>query len=133
MAEEKIQSVIVKKHRVNKAENPVPERINLLERNFKTNGLAISHIFTLLATFMDLQSRRIVGYAFGNAMLNRDVSASLIVHTDLGAQFFGIEFETLLQQVGAQHSYNHKADSYDNADIEAFHATYKKEVRSLDV
>jgi Transposase and inactivated derivatives len=152
MAEEKIQSVIVKKHRANKAGNPVPERMNLLERNFKTNGLNekwvgdITYIhtendgWTYLATFMDLHSRRIVGYAygkymtdnlvmnaFGNAMLNRDVPASLIVHTDLGAQFTGLEFETLLQQVGAQHSYSHKANPYDNAVIEAFHATYKKE------
>lgn len=65
--------------------------------------------------------------AFSNALIDRNVFEGLTVHTDLGSQFTGVAFEEILISVGAKHSYSRKATPYDNAIIESFHASFKKE------
>ncbi|KRL44698.1 putative transposase OrfB [Lacticaseibacillus paracasei] len=152
MHEEGLYSIIQRKWRASSAANPVAERHNLMDQDFSTTTINqkwagdITYIhtqkdgWTYLCTFMDLYSRRIVGYAygpdmtvnlvlnaFGNAISNRDVYDGLIVQTDLGSQFISAEFERQLTYVGATHSYSHKGTPYDNAMIESFHATFKKE------
>jgi transposase InsO family protein len=152
MREDNLHSIIRRKYRATAAANPVAERTNLLEQDFSTTDInqkwvgdityvnTVKDGWTYLCTFMDLCSRRIVGFAygrnmtenlvinaFGNALINRDVYGGLTVHTDLGSQFTGENFEQLLTSVSARHSYSRKATPYDNAVIESFHATFKKE------
>ena len=66
--------------------------------------------------------------ALDNATLNRQIKGQrLIVHTDLGSQYTGFAFENKLHELGLIHSYSRKGTPYDNAGIESFHATLKKE------
>ncbi|KRM54881.1 IS3 family transposase [Lacticaseibacillus sharpeae] len=152
MREEGLCSITRRKYRATPAANPVAERNNLLAQDFSTTNINqkwagdITYVktakdgWTYLCTFMDLFSRRIVGFAYGrdmteplvikafsNALINRDVYEGLTVHTDLGSQFTGKDFEEILVSVGAKHSYSRKATPYDNAIIESFHASFKKE------
>lgn len=148
MREEGLRSITRRKYRPAPAANPVVERNNLLAQDFSTTDINqkwagdITYVkttkdgWTYLCTFMDLFSRRIVGFAYGrdmtealvikafsNALTDRDVT----VHTDLGRQFTGVAFEEILISVGTKHSYSRKATPYDNAIIESFHASFKKE------
>lgn len=152
MRQDNLRAITHRKYRATKASNPVAERKNIIEQDFSTSTVNekwagdITYIYTqqegwtYLCTFMDMFSRRIVGFSYGrrmtdslvlnafnNALLNREVTGQLIVHTDLGSQFIGQAFEEQLQLFGIQHSYSHKATPYDNAIIESFHATYKRE------
>jgi transposase InsO family protein len=147
------RSIIVKKYRPATNHELVYDRFNLLNQDFTTSApnqkwlTDMTYVYTLkdgwtyLASVMDLWSRKIIGYAYGtqmdanlvttalgNAALNRRVKGkNIIVHTDLGSQFTGVEFETALTQMGMTHSYSRKGTPYDNAGIESFHATIKKE------
>lgn len=152
MREGGLVAITRRKYRATRASNPIDERHNILKQDFTTTGPNqkwvgdITYIKTLLdgwtylCTFMDLYSRRIVGFAygrdmtdnlvanaFGNAIINRNWHGNLIVHTDLGAQFVSDIFEDQLAKVGGIHSYSRKATPYDNAVIESFHATFKRE------
>lgn len=152
MREEGMRSITCRKYRAAPAKNPVAERNNLLAQDFSTTAINqkwagdITYVqttkdgWTYLCTFMDLFSRRIVGFAYGrdmtetlvikafsNALTDRNVFEGLTVHTDLGSQFTGVAFEEILVSVGAKHSYSRKATPYDNAIIESFHASFKKE------
>ena len=90
--------------------------------------------------FMDLFSKKIIGYAYGtsmtadlavkaveNACLNVKVTEGIILHSDLGSQYTSHEFENLLSSKGMIHSYSRKGNPYDNACIESFHSVLKKE------
>jgi putative transposase len=152
MHEDGLRSITRHKYRAASAANPVVERDNLLAQDFSTTNINqkwagdITYVkttkdgWTYLCTFMDLFSRRIVGFAYGrdmtetlvikafsNALMDRNVYEGLTVHTDLGSQFTGAAFEEILVSVGAKHSYSRKATPYDNAIIESFHASFKKE------
>lgn len=152
MREEGLRSITRRKYRAAPAANPVAERNNLLAQDFSTTAINqkwagdITYVqtakdgWTYLCNFMDLFSRRIVGFAYGrdmtetlvikafsNALIDRNVFEGLTVHTDLGSQFTGVAFEEILISVGAKHSYSRKATPYDNAIIESFHASFKKE------
>ncbi len=94
-----------------------------------------------LISFMDLFSRRIVGWtlgrsqktsevivAFTNAIKKRKPLPGLIVHSDKGAQFRSHLYREFVMANGFLYSYtqlNHSCDQ--NANQESFHATLKKE------
>lgn len=84
--------------------------------------------------------KKIVGYKFGRCMtvdlvlnaLENDMMAQqpapgLILHTDLGTQYTSGDFCKQLEQHGVTPSYSRKGCPYDNACIESFRATLKKE------
>jgi len=52
---------------------------------------------------------------------------SLILHSDLGSQYTSSTVEEYLKSKGIKHSYSKKGYPYDNAPMESFHASLKKE------
>lgn len=125
---------------------------NLLDRKFTVPVLDtvwvsdITYIYTqdgwlYLASVMDLCSRRIVGYTLSDSMKTELVSSALkkalllrqpkkgfLHHSDRGSQYCSKEYIELLEEREVQISMSRKGDPYDNACIESFHATIKKEL-----
>ena len=152
MKKENIRSVILKKYKPHSSNSTVEERINLLEQDFSTTTINekwvtdITYIHTqkdgwcYLASVMDLYSKKIVGYSFSrnmttnlvvkaleNAYYAQKPPEGLILHTDLGTQYTSQEFQTILANYKITPSFSKKGCPYDNACIESFHATLKKE------
>jgi len=106
----------------------------------------ITYIWTLegwlyLASVMDLYSRKIVGWALdshmrkdlplealNNALNSRKVTKKLIHHSDRGSQYCSNDYIDKLVDNKIKISMSRKGDPYDNACIESFHATIKKEL-----
>ncbi|WP_425431906.1 IS3 family transposase [Gracilibacillus ureilyticus] len=147
-----IQSNITKKFRPTPTQTPVEERENVLEQDFTTTSINekwvadITYIHTLrdswcyLASVLDLHTKKIVGYKFSRTMttelvleaLENAVQAQkpepgLIIHTDLGTQYTSEAFQEQLKNHEMIASFSRKGCPYDNACIESFHATLKKE------
>lgn len=94
-----------------------------------------------LISFMDLFSRKIVGWhlgrtqkatdveiAFHIAIKNRKPLPGLIIHSDKGSQFRSKLYRKLLAENGLLYSYTELDHSCDqNANQESFHASLKKE------
>jgi transposase InsO family protein len=93
-----------------------------------------------LAVVMDLFSRRIVGWsmrqrmtdalviqALRMAVAGRHLSEGLIHHSDRGGQYTSASTQALLDQHQIQASMGRKGDCYDNAAIESFMASLKRE------
>lgn len=65
--------------------------------------------------------------ALANAIDVQQPGEGLILHTDLGSQYTSEDFEKALQEAEIEQSFSRKGCPYDNACIESFHATLKKE------
>jgi transposase InsO family protein len=94
-----------------------------------------------LAVFLDLFSRRVIGYAMSEyidgaltqsalamALLHRQPEAGLIVHSDRGVQYAAGDFLAMLEGWSITPSMSRKGNCYDNAVSESFFATLKKEL-----
>ena len=94
-----------------------------------------------LAVFLDLFSRRVVGWALGThltadlvlralkqAILIRRPPPGLIIHTDRGSQYTSDAFIALVQQDQYTMSMSRKGNCWDNAVVESFFATLKREL-----
>lgn len=94
-----------------------------------------------LAAIMDLYSRRIVGWgmseridtalvlmAWHMAQEHRQAPAELIFHSDRGVQYASAEYRHALQAQGALPSMSRRACCYDNAAMESFWSTLKREL-----
>jgi putative transposase len=94
-----------------------------------------------LATWMDLFSRKIVGWhvaasmtaelvieALKKAILRERLPAGLIVHSDRGGQYVDTEFRRLLKQQGFEQSMSRADETYDNAHAESLFSRYKAEL-----
>lgn len=125
---------------------------NLLARKFKTDApnkvwvADITYIWTLegwlyLASVMDLFSRKIVGWsldvnmetdlplsALQKAILMRNPTDKPFHHSDRGSQYCSTAYIECLNSEEFRISMSRKGDPYDNACIESFHATIKKEL-----
>ena len=125
---------------------------NILNRDFDVNVrnrvwvgdityLATKEGFLYLAVYLDLFSRKIVGWAVSKrinenltlAALNQAVgreepAVGLCVHTDRGSQYTSRRFESELVSQGFIHSYSRKGNPYDNAVMESFYKTLKREL-----
>ncbi|MTK13812.1 MAG: IS3 family transposase [Clostridiaceae bacterium] len=128
------------------------ERPNLLNQIFLTdvkNKIWVGDITYIptkkgtlyLAVFVDLFSRKVVGWSMDNRMKDDLVieaflqaygkerpGAGLIVHTDQGSQYTGGKFRSILSKHGAKHSNSRKGNPYDNAVMESFYRTIKREL-----
>lgn len=124
---------------------------NLLNRQFNVeepNQVWVSDItyiwtqegWVYLSSIMDLFSRKIVGWciashmtkelviqALNMALVSRQPSEGLIHHSDRGSQYCAQEYIEILNKYKMQISMSKKGDPYDNACIESFHATIKKD------
>jgi putative transposase len=124
---------------------------NLLAQNFTTAQVNtrwasdITLIWTrqgwlYLAVVMDLYSRRIIGWsmsrdssrhlvvdALNMALDQRQPGTELMHHSDRGAQYLSNDFQLLLKRHGIICSLSGKGSCYDNAVVESFFATLKRE------
>ena len=94
-----------------------------------------------LAVFLDVCSRRIVGWSMGHrindrliidafkqALLQRGPLPGLIVHSDRGSQYCSHSFKELLDTNCYHQSMSSTGNCYDNAITESFFATLKTEL-----
>jgi len=124
---------------------------NLLDQNFGADTINerwasdITFIWTsqgwlYLAVVMDLYSRRIIGWsmsrridrhivvkALNMALGQRRPGANLIHHSDRGSQYLSDDFQDLLKTNGITCSMSDKGSCYDNAVVESFFASLKRE------
>jgi len=96
-----------------------------------------------LAVVLDLFSRRIVGWsmaakqdetfveqALQMALLHRKPEAGLLHHSDRGCQYTSEAYQACLKQHGIQISMSRKGNCWDNAVVERFFGTLKRECTS---
>lgn len=134
--------------RRNKDRQPAPD---LVQRRFEAtdiNQLWVADMtyiptwagFGYLAVVLDVFSRKIVGWAFGQRQTADLVLAALnmalltrkpvgvIHHSDQGSQYTSVEFGKRCTQMGVRPSMGSVGDAYDNAMAESFFATLEREV-----
>jgi transposase InsO family protein len=94
-----------------------------------------------LAIVLDLYARRVVGWSMSDrltdqltcdalkmAVKSRRPAPALLHHSDQGVQYASLDYRSLLQESKAVISMSHRGDAYDNAPMESFSATLKKEL-----
>ena len=124
---------------------------NLLDQNFSAATVNerwasdITYLWTgqgwlYLAVVMDLYSRRIIGWsmsrrinrhivlnALNMALGQRRPGNDLVHHSDRGVQYLSDDFQALLKRNGITCSMSDKGSCYDNAVVESFFASLKRE------
>jgi putative transposase len=129
-----------------------PVAYNLVKMNFnpeRANQLWAGDITIIeteeglmyLSVILDMWSRTVVGLdmqssmnenlvirSLHNAIKNRKPKAPLIVHTDRGSQFASIRYRQILSENNITQSMSFKGNCYDNAPVESFFASLKKEL-----
>lgn len=139
------------KYKYHKREHTLPTR-NIIDGNFSTISKNkvwfgdITYIPThegnlYLSVFLDLFNRKIVGYSLSDNMKDTMVIDSLemaikkespekglIVHTDQGTQYTSRNFIEVLEFNGFVRSNSNKGNPYDNALMESFFKSFKREV-----
>lgn len=126
-------------------DNKLNQQFNVLAPN-KVWVTDITYIGTgegwlYLASVMDLFSRKIIGWSVGRRMTRelvldaldqayerRKPEPGLIHHSDRGSQYASDEYRNRLARYGMIGSMSRKGNCYDNACIESFHSTLKKEL-----
>ena len=138
--------------RTTDANHDQPMADNLLDRQFQAElpnrkwAADITYIPTgegwlYLAGVIDLCSRKIVGWSMADHMETRLVSDALkmalahrrpeqglLHHSDRGVQYVSDDYRRLLQAGGMEISMSGKGDCWDNAVIESFWSTLKREL-----
>jgi putative transposase len=129
-----------------------PVAPNVLDRQFDAAGpneawvADITFIPTregwlYLAVVEDLYARRVVGWSMAARMTSRLVvdalamavqrrlpGAELVAHSDRGSQYASDHYQRLLAQRGITCSMSRRANCWDNAPMESFFASLKKEL-----
>ena len=130
----------------------LPVAANLLGQNFGAQQADtcwsgdITYIRTgegwlYLAVVLDLCSRRVVGWAMHQnlnrslalsalsmALLQRRPAAGLICHSDRGSQYASGDYQAALTAAGIICSMSRRGNCYDNAPVESFFASLKREM-----
>lgn len=106
----------------------------------------LTYVWTLegwlyLAVLLDLYSRRVVGWAMGQrvtvdlaeqalamALTNRAPMAGLLHHSDRGSQYAATSYQRLLDEYGLIPSMSRTGNCWDNACVESFFGTLKREL-----
>ena len=99
-----------------------------------------------LAVLLDLCSRRVVGWAMSSRLTRRLPQAALqmaigrrrpqapiLHHSDRGSQYASNDYRDALADAGLLASMSRRGDCYDNAPVESFFATLKKELVAGEV
>ena len=95
--------------------------------------ISTKHGWLYLAIFIDIFSRKVVGWsmdtrireslvllALNQAIGREDPPEGLIIHTDRGAQYTAKGFQSILLNHGFKQSMSRKGNPYDNAIMESF-------------
>jgi putative transposase len=106
----------------------------------------ITYVWTLegwlyLAVLLDLYSRRVVGWAMSQritvelteqaltmALAKRAPMAGLLHHSDRGSQYAATSYQRVLAAYGLLPSMSRKGNCWDNACVESFFGTLKREL-----
>lgn len=129
---------------------------NRLERNFvatKPNQkwvtdityLATTNGWLYLAVFIDLYSRKVIGWSMNDkidsalvcnalmmALSNRNFPQNVLIHSDQGTQYCSNEFRKLLSRFDLTQSMSRKGNCWDNACAESFFKSLKTELIPKD-
>ena len=154
MKELNLWAITIKKYRPHLSKKIAKDLENVLKRDFTTTSINekwvgdITYVHTIkdgwcyLASVLDLHSKKIIGYAFGKRMTNDlvikalknayykqlpDKNKKLIFHTDLGSQYTSNDLKEICKEFNITQSFSNKGCPYDNACIESFHSSLKKE------
>jgi transposase InsO family protein len=153
MAQEKLRCRL-KRRFVKTTDSKHTQKIaaNVLKRDFKPGApnkvwaSDITYIYTkrgwaYLAVVLDVGSRKIVGWdvsvtleeslvmsALRQAFETRKPACGLIHHSDRGKQYAANEYRELLRVHGAVCSMSRKGNCWDNAVVESFFSTFKREL-----
>jgi transposase InsO family protein len=124
---------------------------NVLNQDFSTESINqvwltdITYIptkegFTYLCAFVDLHSRKIIGWktsrnidselvvdSLNQAIAFRSPRAGLIIHSDRGSQYASESFRRRLIDHELVQSMSRRGNCYDNAPMESFFKSYKSE------
>jgi transposase InsO family protein len=130
---------------------------NLLEREFSAQSpnrvwaADITYLPTLegwlyLAVILDLFSRRVVGWATAEhmraelalkaldmAITQRRPGRELVHHSDRGSQYACDAYRNALAEIGAKRSMSRRGDCWDNAPVESFFGSLKRELLDGEV
>jgi transposase InsO family protein len=125
------------------AQRPAPKRANEIWVSDLTY-VATAEGWLYVAVILDLWSRRVVGWATGPslqatlvlaalhmALRQRRPAHGLLHHSDRGVQYASTEHRARLRAAGLQASMSRAGNPYDNAAMESFMATYKRECVEL--
>lgn len=125
------------------AEIPAPQKPNQVWVSDLTY-VATEEGWLYVAVILDLWSRRVIGWSTGStlqsslvvsalqmALRHRQPKPGLIHHSDRGVQYASAEHRAALQRAGIEASMSRTANPYDNAAMESFMATYKRECVQL--
>lgn len=135
------------KHNLPVAENLLDQKFGAEQANTRWAG-DITYIWTgqgwlYLSVILDLWSRRVVGWsmqtqlertlvleALDAALRNRrpQPTKGLICHSDRGSQYASSDYQAVLQENGIACSMSRKGNCYDNAPVESFFASLKREL-----
>lgn len=131
-------------HNLPVAENVLNREFNPLKPN-QAWGVDITYVFTsegwlYLAVVIDLCSRRVIGWCMDKRMKTslvvralmmavslRKPPAGLIHHSDRGSQYASLQYQQLLRQFGMVGSMSRKGNCWDNAPVERFFSSLKRE------
>jgi putative transposase len=135
--------------------HPYPVAENVLDRNFdpeKPNMSWVADVtyiatregWLYLAVVEDLFSRRVVGWSMDATMTSRLVvdalemalsgrlkgssSSGLVAHSDRGSQYASEHYQRVLSEEGIECSMSRRGNCWDNAAVESFFASLKKEL-----
>ena len=138
--------------RTTDSNHDLPVAENILDRRFEPDSpneawtADITYIPTregwlYLAAVEDLYSRRVVGWsmaehmesrlvvdALGLAVQRRRPGEGLLAHSDRGGQYASEHYQQLLDKHGITCSMSRRANCWDNAPMESFFASLKKEL-----
>ena len=148
-----IQAVVRRRrHRSRPVGPELPAAPNVLDRRFDVEApdsvwaTDITYIWTLegwmyLAVVLDLCSRRIVGWSMAEHMRTELVATALSMalghrrpqdealhHSDQGGQYASFVYQKILQQHGLTCSMSRRAECHDNAVVESFFSSLKREL-----
>ena len=132
-------------HRLPVAENTLDRQFTVESPNRVWAG-DITYVWTregwlYLAVLLDLYSRLVIGWAMGHrltgelaeqaltmALANRRPGAGLLHHSDRGCQYAATRYQRLLDEHGITPSMSRKGNCWDNACVESFFGTLKREL-----
>jgi transposase InsO family protein len=158
MAEEKLRHRLKRRFvRTTQSKQGETVAANVLDRGFavgepnKVWASDITYVYTrrgwaYLAAVLDLGSRKVVGWrvapnmeeplvigAMQQALEQRAPKGGLVHHSDRGTQYTAKVYQELLQQHGIVSSMSRRGNCWDNACVESFFSTLKRELPNDEV
>jgi putative transposase len=153
MSEENLRHRLKRRYvRTTESRHDKPVAKNVLDRSFEVGepnkvwASDITYVHTkrgwcYLAAVLDLGSRKVVGWAVGPtmdeqlplralelALRDRQPPAGLVHHSDRGTQYAGRAYQRLLAANDIVCSMSRKGNCWDNACVESFFSTLKREL-----